>query len=157
MYVNETILTLKVPHADDEENGQKFPYNEVRVIGVSPITHSKKGTWEGADAQGVIIVPLTNFGATLDEPFGKLRGMYDVKSEPEPMRGPAVDRLKAALADAQRIEGSQAGKTPEEVFAVEAPGEPAEEGQIRARTPHSPLGDPGGPADADGPLGAGTL
>jgi hypothetical protein len=144
MYVNDTILTLKEQRDADPETGEAFPYNRVRVIGPSPVSHADKGDWKGADAAGVIIVALTNFGATLDEPFGKLREMYDVEEIPEtvPARQP-----EAFI----RPQQAPPGRTPEEVFAAEAPGVPPEEGQIRGRT--SPLGAPGGPKEHDGPLG----
>lgn len=145
MYEPETILTLNKPREADPETGEAFPYNRVRVIGQSPVSHADKGDWRGADAAGVIIVPMTNFGSTLDEPFGKLREMYSVESVPETVIevAPKIRVVNATTA--------QAGPTPEEIFAREAPGTPPEEGQRRART--SPLGDPGGPADAAGPLG----
>lgn len=152
MYANDTILTLKSPRDPDDETGEEFPYNVVRVVGESPVSHTHKGEWTGQDARGVIIVPLTNFGATLDEPFGKLRSIYDVTEIPEvhvqqDIRIKVVDSSSAA-----------AGKTPEEVFAVEAPGVPPEPGQIRGRTFVSPLDDPGpenvgSPLDDPGPSG----
>lgn len=145
MYAPDTILTLKQPHEPDEETGEAFPYNRVRVIGRSPVSHADKGKWTGADAEGVVIVPLTNFGATLDEPFGKLTTLYDVAELPvkEVVTEQRVRIIDSSTADA--------GPTPEEVFAVQAPGVPPEEGEIRART--KPLGEAGGPPEADGPLG----
>jgi hypothetical protein len=146
MYDPETILALKVPRPADPETKEDFAYNRVKVIGPSPIGHSDKGDWTGADAAGVIIVPLSNFGGTLDEPFGKLREMYNVESVPEPLviQAPAPRRIIDATSP-------QAGKTPEEIFAEQAPGVAPEDGQIRGRT--KPLGEPGGPKTADGPLG----
>lgn len=145
MYESETILSLKVPHDPDPETGEDFPYNRVRVIGESPVSHADKGDWTGADARGVVIVPLTNFGSTLDEPFGKLRTIYDVESIPvheAPVEAP-IKVINQTTASA--------GPTPEEVFAESAPGEASTGDHRRART--SPLGEPGGPEDHDGPLG----
>jgi hypothetical protein len=142
MYANETILTLKDPRDPDPESGEEFPYNRVRVVGESPISHSHKGDWTGGDARGVILVPLSNFGANLDEPFGKCRELYDVESIPER----TVVRETVRIIDSSTAE---AGETPEEVFARLAPGKPSEAGE-RVRT--SPLGDPGGPVNSDGPL-----
>lgn len=145
MYEPNTVLTLNTQREGDPETGEEFPYNRVRVVGQSPVSHADKGDWRGADAAGVIIVPLTNFGSTLDEPFGKLREIYTVESVPETVieAAPKLRIINSASA--------QAGPTPEEVFSAEAPGTAPEEGQRRART--SPLGAPGGPVEAAGPLG----
>lgn len=145
MYEPNTVLALKEQRPNDPETDEPFPYNRVRVVGESPVSHADKGDWKGGDARGVIIVPLTNFGSTLDEPFGKLREMYKVESVPE------VEIEVAPKIRVVNATSAQAGPTPEEVFASKAPGKPPEEGQRRGRT--SPLGAPGGPEDADGPLG----
>jgi hypothetical protein len=145
MYAKDTILALKQPKEADSETGEAFPYNEVRVVGQSPVSHSHKGEWTGGDAAGVILTPLTNFGATLDEPFGKCRALYDVKEIPEVVI--EQEQQKIRVVDSST---AAAGKTPEEVFAVEAPGEKPEAGQRRART--SPLGEVKNEA-ASGPLG----
>lgn len=143
MYAKDTILTLKKKRKPDPETKEEFPYNVVRVIGESPVSHAHKGDWTGPDAAGVIIVPLTNFGATLDEPFGKLRDIYEVTEIPETV----IQEQKIRVIDSST---SQAGPTPEEVFAKDAPGVAPEPGQTRGRT--SPLGDPGGPATGGSPL-----
>lgn len=142
MYEADTILTLKEQREPDPETNEAFPYNRVRVVGESPVGHQNKGDWTGPDAAGVIIVPLTNFGGTLDEPFGKLKELYDVESIPEHV-APAQPQVRV-------VNPAQQGPTPEEVFATEAPGAASVDGE-RVRT--SPLGEPGGPADAGGPLG----
>ena len=148
MYESDTILALKEPRDPDPETNEEFAYNRVRVVGESPVSHAHKGDWEGADARGVIIVPLTNFGGTLDEPFGKLRTIYDVESIPE-HEAPAAVPIKVIDATS-----ASAGKTPEEVFASEAPGVSKEEGRAAKRAARqSPLGEPGGPPEHDGPLG----
>jgi hypothetical protein len=146
MYEVDTILTLKEQREPDPETGEPFPYNEVRVVGESPISHGGSGEWSGAAATGVIVTPLTNFGATLDEPFGKLQALYDVKEIPDKVR-PAQPTIKVIDSST-----AAAGPTPEEVFAKDAPGTPPEEGQKRGRTPLSPLEDPR-PKASDGPLG----
>lgn len=146
MYESDTILALKVQREADDETGEEFPYNRVKVIGRSPVNHGDKGKWTGTDAEGVIIVPLTNFGATLDEPFGKLRTIYDVAETP--VRETEVKQTVRVIDSST----DSAGPTPEEVFAQKAPGVAPEEGQTRGRT--NPLGEPGGPPEADGPLGA---
>jgi hypothetical protein len=146
MYATDTILTLKEQRPNDPETDEPFPYNQVRVVGESPINHVH-GDWSGTDAAGVIVQPVTNFGATLDEPFGKLRALYDVESIPEP---PEITQTSVRVIDSR---SAQAGPTPEEVFEAKAPGAPPEEGQTRARTPRpSPLGQVKDEAAA-GPLG----
>lgn len=143
MYQPGTILKLKKQRKPDPETKEAFPYNRVQVIGESPVSHAHKEEYVGADAAGVLLTALTNFGANLDEPFGKCRELYEVESIPEDVvdATPQVRVINATSA--------QAGPTPEEVFAVEAPGKAPEEGQSRART--SPLGEAPNKA-AKGPL-----
>lgn len=147
MYTSNTILELKEKRSKGEPGTpeyEPFAYDEVKVIGSSPIENGGgKYDYEGADAQGVIIQPLTSFESTIDEPFGKLRAIYDVKELPVV----EVEEPKVRVIDAQTAE---AGPTPEEVFADEAPGEASVDGR-RVRT--SPLPDPPN-AKKDGPLGA---
>ena len=152
MYANDTILTLKEQREPDEETGEECPYNRVKVVGRSPIDHglvekNPDGSprWLGDDASGVILSPLSNFGSTLDEPFGKLRTLYDVESVPE---------VTVEVANPIRVIDSSseaAGPTPEQVFATEAPGVAPDPGQKRGRTGVSPLGDVANPA-TKGPL-----
>lgn len=145
MYADNTILVLKTQRDPDPETDEPFAYNRVKVIGRSPISHAHKGKWSGAEAEGVILSPLSNFGGTLDEPFGKCVQLYDVESIPERSINVAQP---IRVIDAQ---SGEAGPTPEEIFAREAPGVAPDPGQVRGRT--SPLGEPGGPVTADGPLG----
>lgn len=147
MYATDTILELKEKRTTDEyleKNGQPFPYDEVRVIGKSPIAHNRNTDYTGEDAQGVIVQPATAgaFGSNLDEPFGKLRDLYNVKTLPEPVE---VEEPRVRIIDANT---SEAGETPEEVFAREAPGKPRDPD---AGPVGSPLPDP--PKRSDSPLG----
>lgn len=105
-----------------------FPYNKVEVVGPSPIV-ADRGEWTGPDAAGVIIRPLTDFGGNLDEPVGKLKQLYNVVSVPEDIV-PVEQTIKVINSAT-----NQAGETPEEVFAREAPGKPAGPGHTRGRTP----------------------
>lgn len=131
MYEPGTILTLKEPR--EPEDGIEFPYNRVEVVGASPIDHGiRDASWVGAEGRGVIVKPLSGFGSTLDEPYGKLKSLYDVESIPE-HTAPAEVPVKVINSSS-----GSAGPTPEEVFAEEAPGEKPKAGQHRrART--SPL------------------
>ncbi len=117
MYKPDTILALKNPRTeyddDGEVVGEAFPYDRIRVIGQSPVNHATMSTeWVGANGQGVIVEPLTEFGANLDEPFGRLQELYDVESLPEPavFRGTEVEV----------VEPADLGPSPEQVFANEA-------------------------------------
>lgn len=150
MYAVDTILSLKEQRPADDETGEEFPYNRVRVVGESPVSHAHKGEYRGADAVGVILVPLSNFGSTLDYPFGHLKAIYDVESVPE--------REVNAQTTVRIIDSStaEAGQTPEEVFKEKAPGKSPEEGQRRARTDF-PLGEPTGPPGTGGPLDPANL
>lgn len=137
MYEPETILELKEQREPDEETGEEFPYNQVKVIGPSPINHGiSSEEWVGADGAGVILSPITNFGTTLDEPLGKVQALYNVVSVPdhEVDADPKIRVINST--------SGSAGPTPEEVFKAEAPGVPPEEGQKRGRTKMSPLEDP---------------
>jgi hypothetical protein len=158
MYKPGTILELKEQRPastrknreneviKDEKNKPikfEFPYNKVKVIGESPISYGDQG-WEGVGARGVIIQPLSEFAGNLDEPFGKLRTLYNVVEIPEEV----VIRPEVKV-----VQPGDLGPTPEDIFAAEAPGKAPEPGQKRARTaPESPLGDVKDPA-ASSPLG----
>jgi hypothetical protein len=150
MYAPGTILRLKEQRAPteklDRDTGEpvlkgpkgrekpvmlEFPYNRVRVIGRSPVSYTND--WSGADAVGVIITPLTDFAGNLDEPFGKLNQLYEVESIPERK---VPEKIEVKIIDAAT---NEAGPTPEEVFAREAPGKPPAPGQVRGRT--DPFGD----------------
>lgn len=156
MYEPDTILVLKKPktkgtppQGDPEsedyvpasEDYKPFPYDRVRVLGQSPISHSGEG-WSGEANQGVIIAPLTEFDRTLDEPYGKLLALYNVESIP----------VHEAPADPVRVinpTSGSAGPTPEEQFAQSAeenPQPPAR--RHRPKQEVSPLEDPR-PAAAD--------
>lgn len=144
MYEAGTVLSLKKPHAPDEETGEVFAYNQVCVIGPSPVGHEGTAEWSGTAARGVLITPIANFGGVLDEPLGKLQALYNVESTPvkEIVVAPTIRVIDSSSA--------AAGETPEEVFAREAPGVPPAPGLKRGRT--SPLVDPR-PKVSDGPLG----
>lgn len=138
MYTPGTILALKEPKSTPEtkkgaDDAVIFPYDEVEVIGASPIYHSGQSTgeWEGASAQTVIIRPLTEFAGNLDEPMGRLQTLYNVKYEPERVE----QEIKVERYDANT---RAAGLTPEEAFAGD---QPQKKSETRVRTPHSPLQD----------------
>lgn len=130
------------PDTGELENTKKpamqvFPYNKVRVIGASPVVHVGQSDWQGNDAQGVIIEPMTEFAGNLDEPIGKIKQLYNVVSVPEDI----VYEPKIRVVESNTAE---AGPTPEEIFAIEAPGEAPAVGQNRARTPFEDVKPPSG-------------
>jgi hypothetical protein len=150
MYTPGTILELNDQRPNDSETDEVFPYNRVKVVGPSPINHGAgaQSEWSGAAGAGVIITPESNFGSTLDEPLGKLQALYTVVSVPEVLvdARPQVRVISPTTGDA--------GPTPEEIFAKEAPGDPdapRRPGAIKAAA-ESPLVDPR-PKPSDGPLG----
>lgn len=148
MYAKDTILTLKEPRSPDEETGEDFAYNRVRVIGQSPVSKGDDKGYTGPDADGVLLEGLTNFGGNLDEPFGRVKELYDVESIPEVE---VEQRQTVRIVDAQ---SAQAGPTPEEVFADEAPGVAPEPGQTRGRTsPFEEVRGPKGSSPLDTPAG----
>jgi hypothetical protein len=154
MYEPGTILALKEPKSTEELN---FPYDKVTVVGQSPIDHGGAvgGNWTGPDGQGVIIQPITSFGSTLDEPFGKLRSIYDVESIPEQI-------IEAPQVRVVNSTSGSAGPTPEEVFAEASAGQPKSPTRVRtpigspldeiataAAPPASPLDAPATPRNGD--------
>ena len=113
-----------------------FPYNKVEVVGPSPVIR-QNDDWTGADAQEVILRPLHDFAGNIAEPLGKVKKLYNVVSVPEDVV--EVERTIRVI----QANTNQAGETPEEVFAREAPGKPAKNGG-RARTPFEDVRpDPG--------------
>lgn len=145
MYEPDSILELKEQRDPDEETGEAFPYNRVRVVGPSPVNHGvRSAEWTGADGQGVIITPLSNFGSVLDEPYGKLRDLYTVVEIPV-REGPVQAPVRVINSTT-----AAAGPTPEEVFAQEAPGVKRDGDRASARK--SPLEDRRPAPGHDGPL-----
>jgi hypothetical protein len=130
VYKPDTILTLKNPRTEYDDDGavigEAFPYDRVRVIGQSPVNHATIASeWTGSNGQGVIVEPLTEFGANLDEPFGRLQELYTVESLPEPaiFRGAQVEIL----------EPGDVGPSPEQVFADETEKEGKDSRRVKPR------------------------
>lgn len=118
MFTRGTILALKEPKSTEDA---PFAYDRVRVLGPSVVFRPNAlGEWDGTDAQGVVIEPVDEFASNLDEPYGRLRRLYNVEWEPEP----ADQNVRVEVIPAHT---RQAGLTPEEVFE-EAAGGPRPEG-----------------------------
>lgn len=82
MYEPGTILRLREPQGTDKS---PYPYDLVKVVGQSPIQHSRPDAntpFAGMDAVGYIITPVAEFGPTLDKPYGELAEVYDIESYP---------------------------------------------------------------------------
>jgi hypothetical protein len=129
-YKPGTILTRKTPFEVPAEGADKpdlTAYNEIEVIGPSPVSTAVRATeWTGQQGDNISVKP-TSFGAVIDRPFGELRRDYDVKSIPPPA---AIDR--------QTVEVVEPGPSPEEQFA-------ALEGPTPEREP-APAPDPNAPS-----------
>lgn len=128
-YLDDTILELKEPAYIDADGKKQplaehkgktpperlFPYNKVKVVGRSPINHghADKG-WQGSDADGYIITPLTEFAANLDEPYGKLLALYNVAEMPDE---DTAENVVASDRGFHQVRPSRAlPPTPEEIF-----------------------------------------
>lgn len=143
MYAIGTILALKDPRSTTDK---VFPYDEVEVLGESPVHHGVYAEqWSGTNGQGVVLRPLTDFGTTLDEPFGKLTRLYDVQSVPD-----AVERQVTVKV----IQQADLGPSPEEQFAAAAVEAGLPDGRDAAPEPDtsSPLGDDPEPEETASPL-----
>lgn len=89
MFEPGTTLRLREPQSTDEK---PYPYDLVKVIGQSPIQHSRPDAdspFAGQDAVGYVITPAGDaFGPTLDKPYGELAEKYDIESYPtDPITG----------------------------------------------------------------------
>lgn len=146
MYVPGSILTLKTPIDPDPETGEVYAYNEVKFVAPSPVSIVDTEGWEGENATFCVLVPMSNFGANINRPFGQLRELYEIKSVPEQPGVESVDaipRIKTieeqeaerAAAIAARDAALKAQRSPEAVFAEEAPGVAPLPGQLRGRAP----------------------
>lgn len=106
MYAPDTILKLKDTRSTKKD---PFAYDEVRVVGASPVDHGQRTVWEGTNAQGVILTPLTAFASTIDEPYGKVAKLYNVKHMP--------DEVEIVAGTVKIIAQEELGPSPEDVFA----------------------------------------
>lgn len=89
MFEPGTILRLREPQSTEDE---LYPYDLVKVVGQSPVQHSRPDAdtpFAGQDAVGFIITPHGDgFGPTLDKPYGELQKLYDIEEYPtDPLTG----------------------------------------------------------------------
>ena len=110
-YVPDTILKRKTPFEapkNPEEEIDLTPYNEVRVIGPSPVVKvgERDKEWEGEAGNEFSIQP-TSFGTVVDRPFGELQRDYEVVSVPE----------KPEVTGNIKVREETLSPPPEQVFA----------------------------------------
>lgn len=148
MYEPNTILKLKEPQYIDadgrkqpledykpknkDDKPTEFPYNRVRTLGASPVSHPAATGWQGVEAQGVIVRPEAAFGGVLDLPLGQVQSLYEVEALPPEEEEPDPQ--------IQRVKRLKSQPTPEEAFkAAEPPG--SKKSPTRVRTPLEDLAD----------------
>lgn len=111
-YKPGTILERKDPFEAPEEGSEEpdlTPYNEIKVVGPSPVVaQGAPGEWGGVTAAAISIQP-TSFGAVIDKPLGELQRDYQIVQEPEPV---PLERGEVTVIEYE--------ESPEEVFAREA-------------------------------------
>lgn len=141
-YVPGTILVLKDQQPDNSETGEPHPYNRIKFITDSPAQPLDTDGWKGADATYGVYTPLSNFGGNLHQPYGRIRQLYEVEyippvaSDGTPGAAESKPRVKTEeeqLAELREWEEraaqrAKAQRTPEEVFAEEAPGKASGDG-----------------------------
>jgi hypothetical protein len=123
VYKPGTILSRNEPYEppEDEHADDLTPYNEIEVIGQSPIqTNVRAGEWVGGQSDKVSVKPTT-FGDVVDKPQGELETDYTIVSEP-PKRRPLT----------HTVEVVEPGPAPEQVFRAEQEHEAS---QTREQTP----------------------
>lgn len=132
-YQPGTILKRRVEFEEPAEGKPDLrPYNEVEVIGQSPVqTAVRESEWTGQSGDSISVRP-TSFGQVIDRPFGELQRDYEVVSIPE-----------RKVIDRQVVEQVEPGPSPEEVFQREA----VESGQEAKRRDVPP--DPNAPSPED--------
>jgi hypothetical protein len=110
-YVAGTVLARKVPFEEPEiDSGEAdlTPYNEIVIIGPSPIqTNVRLGEWVGQQGDKISFKP-TSFGEVLDRPQGELEQDYEVVSTPAKVR-PLT----------HTVEVVEPGPSPESVFRAD--------------------------------------
>lgn len=123
-YQPRTRLTRKtfIEPPEDAVTPDLSPYNEVEVIGRSPVARTVRSEeWGGQQGDEYSIKPLAGFGEVIDTVQGILERDYDVTYVPE---------LTEAEREVVRI--TDAGPTPEDRFRADEDGESTGE---REQTP----------------------
>lgn len=101
-----TVLCRKEPF---DAGAPDAPYNEVEVIGPSPVQRQVRSSEFVGQLGDLLSVRPSSFGPVIDVPQGQLQRDYDVVSIPPP---PQIDR--------QIVEHFVPGPSPEEQFAADA-------------------------------------
>lgn len=129
-YLPETVLKRKEaidapngPHDDDSVD--LSVYNDIQIIGRSPVQRSiRSEQWGGQAGDEYSVRPLAGFGEVIDVPQGSLEKDYEIVSIPE--------RVQAQV-EVRRVQ--ELGATPEQQFAALDNGPKSEE---RVPTPLGP-------------------
>lgn len=111
-YAPGTVLARKEPFEEPADGAPDLrPYNEIQVIGSSPVRSSARSAeWSGQQGDNISVIP-TDFGEVIDRPFGELQKDYEVVSIPPDNGRPLTHTVTVA----------KPGPSPEEQFkAVEA-------------------------------------
>lgn len=125
-YQSGTILSRKEPfiEPEDDTSPDQTPYNEVIVIGASPVQNSVRAAeWSGQQGDSISVRP-TSFGEVVDFPQGQLEAEYSVVSIPE--------RAKNLT---HTVEEAEPGPSPEDTFRAEAIAAGEEQSDERVETP----------------------
>lgn len=116
-YIPNTVLRRKEPfegeNFNDELGVDLSVFNEVRVVGQSPVVEAGRASeWEGEAGKEVSVTP-TSFGPVVDRPQGELERDYEIVSVPE------IDLAIQQPTAVREIPGP----TPEQQFAAAANAE----------------------------------
>jgi hypothetical protein len=138
-YKPGTILKLREQIPPDEETGEESPYNRIKFISVSPAQPVDTEGWKGEEAKFGVYIPLSNFGANLHQPIGRIQKLYDIEFEPTDdapdedskprIKSKAEQEAELRAWEEAHAAKVQASRTPEEVFKTEAPSAPTEDGK----------------------------
>lgn len=125
-YQQGTVLARKEPfeEPEDDTSPDQTPYNEVVVIGSSPVQANVRAEeWAGQQGDNISVRPAS-FGEVVDLPQGRLEQEYQIVSVPE---------VEKNLT--HTIEQIQPGPSPEDNFRTEASESGAVKSEERQETP----------------------
>lgn len=135
-YKPGTVLTRKDPQEitiepkPGETEVVPDPFNDVRVIGRNPISHSSgqnAGEWEGEEGNEIVVTPL-EFGSNKPLPIGQLDSEYDIVSIPDEHPHAVPEPTNDLLINPDP-------KSPEQQFKAEEKAAGVEQSEVREATP----------------------
>jgi hypothetical protein len=124
-YATGTILSRKEPFEEPADDSPDLrPYNEIKVIGPSPVqTNARAAEWTGQAGDNISVIP-TDFGEVIDRPQGELQKDYDVTFIPE---------SNQPLTHTVTVQ--ELGPSPEETFSAVEAEEGLKQSEEREETP----------------------